>query len=110
MTAAEMKRAEAESVKGCLHLVMKASRETLKDCLDCCAPGDAIVLMNTAVTLMAGPLGMNSSPGSPPVYCLAADLQAQGMQGALPGSGATLIDGQDLVHLVCRHRHCLSWK
>jgi sulfur relay protein TusB/DsrH len=99
-----------EPVEGCLHLVMTASREALTNCLGCCGSGDTIVLMNSAVTLVAGPLAMHPSATSTPVLCLAADVQAQGMQEVLAGFGAAVIDIHDLVRLVCRHRHCLTWK
>jgi len=88
----------------------ESSRETLTDCLDCCGPGDTIALMNTAVTLMAGPLAMHPSANSTPVFYLAADVQAQGIKEVLAGFGAAVIDSHDLVRLVCRHRHCLTWK
>lgn len=99
-----------EVADGCLHLVMSASREALADCLDCCGPGDTIVLMDTAVTLMAGPLAPGPAAHSTPVCCLAADIRAQGLQDVLAGAGASVIDDHGLVRLVCRHRHCLSWK
>ncbi|MGH8034005.1 MAG: DsrH/TusB family sulfur metabolism protein, partial [Lysobacterales bacterium] len=99
-----------EPGESCLHLVMHANRNAWDNCQACCGPGDTIVLMNTAVTLMAGPLAINPSEVPIPVFCLAADVRAHGLHEHLAGRNVTMIDDHGLVRLVCLHRHCLSWK
>lgn len=104
------KAAAVTPEKTCLHLVLRASGEVLDDCLACSGKGDSIVLLDTAVTLLALPgAGRWSSTGGT-LYFLEADLLAHGL-GQLAGNpGLVRLDDMGLVQLVCRHDHCLSWK
>jgi len=100
--------ASAAQVPGCVHLVLRPEKSVLQDCLACCASGDCLVLMDAAVTLIAGP-----APESTPLVefcCLEADLRAHGLGELASGTPWKQITDLELVERVARHRHCLSWK
>jgi sulfur relay protein TusB/DsrH len=101
---------DTEAGESCLHLVMTASPVALDECAACCGAGDTIVLLNTAVTLLAGPASLERAEIPVPMFCLAADAHAHGLADCFAQRGVLLIDDQGLVGLVCQHRHCLSWK
>jgi sulfur transfer complex TusBCD TusB component (DsrH family) len=92
----------------CVHLLLRAEGSVLQDCLASCSSGDCLVLMDAAVTLVAGP-----SPKSAfrvEFCCLEADVHAHGLRGLVSGSPWKQITDLELVERVVRHRHCLSWK
>ncbi|HLF29964.1 MAG TPA: DsrH/TusB family sulfur metabolism protein [Xanthomonadales bacterium] len=101
---------DSETSESCLHLVMNANPLALDECRTCCGMADSIVLMNTAVTLLAGPSSLEQSDMPVPMFCLAADVHAHGLAGVCAERGVPLLDDEGLVDLVCQHRHCLSWK
>lgn len=98
------------NIESCLHLVMNANPLALDECKASCGVADSIVLMNTAVTLLAGPGSLEQAELPVPMFCLAADVQAHGLVDFFTQRDVPLLDDQGLVSLVCRHRHCLSWK
>ena len=94
----------------CLHLLMSESETALEQCTECCRPGDAVVLMNTAVTRLALPAGAAGVASLGRVYCLDADLCAHGLDRLAEELGFQRLDDHGLVGLVTQHRLCLSWK
>jgi sulfur relay protein TusB/DsrH len=96
--------------ESCLHLVMNANPAVLEECKASCGVADSIVLLNTAVTLLAGPAALEQAELPVPMFCLAADVQAHGLADCCSRRGVPLLDDRGLVGLVCRYRHCLSWK
>jgi sulfur relay protein TusB/DsrH len=94
----------------CLHLVLRSSGDVLDECLACIGPDDCIVLMDTAVSAMASPGGNRWLSAGVRVYCLEADLLAHGLGKSLVMEGMERVDDRELVELICRHGHCLSWK
>jgi sulfur relay protein TusB/DsrH len=98
------------TIDACLHLLMNPDQLTVDECLDCCVEGDSVVLMNSAVLLLAqGSTGRLVNPLFP-VYCLEPDLLAHGLAGQSVPMSIRQIHECGLVDLVRQHRHCLSWK
>jgi sulfur relay protein TusB/DsrH len=111
---------------GCLHLLMSPQISTLNACLSHCLPGDSVVLVNNAVSLLlqeelwetqAGPLDVETLTISSPEICLfalEADVLARGIPTKLvAGNHApryALIDDVAWAELLIKHSHCLSWK
>ena len=94
--------------EGCLHLVLRPQAALLESCLASCARNDAVVLMDAAVMLLAGPCP------DPAVHielcCLEADVRARGLQNLVPTLPWIMISEYELVERAARYRHCLSWK
>lgn len=94
----------------CLHLVLRPSGELLDECMSCMGANDSIVLLDTAVNLLARPDLATWFPADVPVYCHEADLLAQGLGQPANFPGIASVDDMGLIKLVCQHGHCLSWK
>jgi sulfur relay protein TusB/DsrH len=94
----------------CLHLVLRSSGELLDECMAWTGANDSIVLLDTAVNLLARPDLATWFPADVPVYCHEADLLAQGLGKVANFPGIAPVDDLGLIELVCRHGHCLSWK
>jgi sulfur relay protein TusB/DsrH len=94
----------------CLHLVLRSGGELLDECMACAGANDSIVLLDTAVNVLARPDLARWFPPLVPVYCRAADLLAQGFGQSSDCPGVEVVDDQEWIGLVCRHGHCLSWK
>jgi sulfur relay protein TusB/DsrH len=94
----------------CLHLLLSSQASALQACLDHCARGDTVVLLNTAVELLLGSMDWAKKDIGLKIQVLEPDLLAHGMQGITPGAQVELIDDIAWVGLVAAHKHCLSWK
>jgi len=109
-SVSQLKPVATTPANTCLHLILRSGRDLMDECLACIGKGDAIVLMNTAVSALARPDGNIWLSAGVRVYCLEADLLAHGL-GKSPGiPGIERVDDLGLVQLVCRHGYCLSWK
>jgi sulfur transfer complex TusBCD TusB component (DsrH family) len=95
---------------GCLHLVLISSGELLDECIAFMGVNDSIVLLDTAVNLLARPDIATWLPADVPVYCHEVDLLAQGLGKVVNFPGIAPVDDLGLIKLVCQHGHCLSWK
>ncbi|SHE66265.1 tRNA 2-thiouridine synthesizing protein B [Microbulbifer donghaiensis] len=89
-----------------LHIVSKSpfSSTALSDCLDAFAEGDALLLIEDGVYALSG--RMSERPAVQPVYCLAADAAARGLQ--IPDS-VTAVDDAGWVALCAEHNPVVSW-
>ena len=94
----------------CLHLMLSERRDALRQCLDCCAAEDSVVLLGTAVTWLARPANDLWPNAGKRLFFLSEDVQAHGLIHLVERQGLNQIDERGLVELVLRHRHCLSWK
>jgi len=111
---------------GCLHFLMSPQISVLQDCLSYCLPGDCVVLVDNAVSLLMQEnfwaqnveqvtLGGQSPRGSEiQVFALEADVLARGIPRDVFAAGnppfASLIDDVGWAALVMKFPHCLSWK
>ncbi|SDZ83112.1 sulfurtransferase complex subunit TusB [Microbulbifer marinus] len=89
-----------------LHIVSKSpfSSTALSDCLDAFGDGDALLLIEDGVYALSG--RMAEQPAVKPVYCLAADAAARGLQ--IPAS-VTAVDDAGWVALCTEHNPIVSW-
>jgi len=94
----------------CLHLLLRSSAAALESCLAVAGPGDSIVLLGTAVFLLIEPGVWPESGQIPRVFLHSADIKAHGLDRFEQIAEFPTVSEQELVDLVCRHRHCLSWK
>jgi len=111
---------------GCLHFLMSPQISVLQDCLSYCLPGDCVVLVDNAVSLLMqqhlwapnveqATLG-DQSPRSREiqVFALEADVLARGIPRDAFTAGnppfARLIDDVGWAELLMKFPHCLSWK
>ena len=94
----------------CLHLLLSSQASALQACLDHCARGDTLVLLNTAVELLLGSMDWAKMDTGLQIHVLEPDLLAHGIHGLKRGARIGLIDDLDWVGLVADHKHCLSWK
>lgn len=94
----------------CLHLVMSSSENAFSECLECSGNGDSLVLIGTAVTLLAHPAMSGSFVQDLRIYASSADVQSHGLGQLVSQFGITLVDDREWVELVRQHHHCLSWK
>ena len=86
---------------------MSASRDALNDCLQLCAGGDSILLLDTAVMLLLEPGWMRSLPAGVSLFASRPDVDARALAGIIQ---CDCLDDRAWVTLMCRHAHCLSWK
>ena len=97
-----------------LHIVNKSpfERNSLASCLAHAAKGAAVLLIEDAV--YAATRGNTAEPAirkaleALPVYALAPDLEARGMQGNVI-EGVKVVDFGGFVDLVAEHRTSQSW-
>jgi tRNA 2-thiouridine synthesizing protein B len=97
-----------------LHIVNKSpyERTSLASCIAHLLPGGALLLIEDAV--YAATRGNLAEPSirkaleDIPVYALAPDLEARGMQGNLI-EGVRAVDFGGFVDLVAEHRLSQSW-
>jgi sulfur relay protein TusB/DsrH len=99
--------APSAGAHACLHLLLGASADAVRDCLRHCAPGDSILLLDTAVVLLLDSGWARDLPDGVCLFVARPDVAAR----ALPWEGqAQCVDDQEWAGLVSRHAHCLSWK
>jgi sulfur relay protein TusB/DsrH len=94
----------------CLHLVLRSGGELLDECMACAGANDSIMLLDTAVNVLARPDLARWFPAAVPVYCHKADMLAQGLGQSADYPGVEVVDDLEWITLVCQHGHCLSWK
>ena len=99
-----------QNAESCLHLVLRDSKRALETCLKAVAPGDEVVLMSSAVLFLAESEIPPLSDLSCDVFLHLADVEAHGLVTMADARAFMQINDRQLVDLVCRHRHCLSWK
>jgi len=91
----------------CLHQLMSSTADVVRDCLQYTAPGDSILLLDTAVVLLLDPGWMRDLPSGVSVFASRPDADARALAG---GMQCDCLDDKEWAALVCRHAHCLSWK
>jgi len=94
----------------CLHLLLSNDPEALAQCKAACKLEDTIVLADRATICLIEPGLLNADLSSTRIYCLKADLQAQGLAEKNLVADVTIINDADLIDLLYQHQHCLSWK
>ena len=98
-----------------LHIVNKSpfERNALASCVDHAVSGDAVILIEDAVTgamdgiaiqAVADALGKKVA-----VYVLGADLDARGLQNGNIIKGAKVVDYAGFVDLVTEHDNVQTW-
>ena len=87
---------------------MSADTGNVQACFAHCAPGDSLVLLNTAVNVLLDQHWNQALDAGVDVYVLTEDASAQGFTQS--SSAWEYIDDAAWVKLFLRHRHCLSWK
>lgn len=97
-----------------LHIVNKSpyERNSLASCLAHTAAGAAVLLIEDAVYAAtrgsSAEAAIRKALESLPVYALAPDLEARGMQGSVI-DGVKVVDFGGFVDLVAEHRTSQSW-
>ena len=112
MSVAQPNAVDPEAGPGeCLHLLLTPGSEAVSALVAFCGDGDAVVLLNTAVTLLAGEAWSGLRvPGGIPVFAHRADVLAQGLQQVAAEHGVAAVDDDALLALVARYSRTLSWK
>lgn len=95
----------------CLHLLLAPGLEAVQALQRFSMAGDAVVLLGTAVVLLANDdhCRQQLSHGLS-VYALCADVLAQGLQPLATEAGIAQLDDTGLLNLVAQFPHSLSWK
>lgn len=93
-----------------LHIINKpaSNTELYQDCLASCSSTDALVLIEAAVYSACSNQSVLLSRFPIPIYALAIDAQARGIQDKISDQ-VTLIDDATFVDLCCQHQKSISW-
>jgi len=95
----------------CLHLLLSPGLEAVQDLRRFSLAGDAVVLLGTAVIVLANDKRcLQRLPQGLTVYALCADVLAQGLRPLATEAGIVLLDDTALLNLVAQFPHSLSWK
>lgn len=90
----------------CLHQINAAHKLPL--CLRLAAPGDSLLLIESAVSLVAAPHSLESIPDQLQVFALEADAIARGLNQRT-ASSIELISDQRWVELSLEASRVCSW-
>lgn len=92
-----------------LHTVNKSRADShcLDDCLACCAPGDAVLLIEDGVYNAAMATGTGVAD-TVQLYALQADLETRGLLTRVD-KRVGVIDDSMFVRLACEYDKVVSW-
>ena len=90
--------------------MLSADRRAWQECCACLGEGDQVVLLDAGVMLLADPEADCSFMPFGSLAVSAADASARGLDAAQPVTGAHWVSDAEIVTLLERHSHCLSWR
>ena len=93
-----------------LHIINKSSGHSAlyTDCYNTLLPGDAILLIESAVYSACGQQACDILKHQVPLYALNIDIQARGLAQRIH-SQVTSIDDDTFVSLTCQYKKSISW-
>lgn len=92
-----------------LHIINKHSpAQGLSACLRVLRPGDALLLIEDGVYLLATE-HLLALPDTMHCHALQEDLQARGLALSAAANNCHVVDYAGFVSLVCSHSRSLSW-
>ncbi|NCF61503.1 MAG: sulfurtransferase complex subunit TusB [Gammaproteobacteria bacterium] len=94
----------------CLHLVVRASRESLLRCRAQCAAGDTVLFVDAGVMHITGDVPECFTSHAAVVLFSAPDLMARGLGSIALDQAVQTLDDTEFGDLLARHEFCLTWK